>query len=84
MKIHVRPFAAFRELLGSDHLELEVDDDATAESVFRNLFADRTDIDALIRSTMFAVNRDYVDGNHALHDGDELSLLPPVAGGRPA
>ena len=77
----MRPFAAFRELLGKDVLELDVDDDATAESVFRNLFSDRTDIDNLVRSTMFAVNRDYVDGNHTLREGDELSLLPPVAGG---
>ena len=62
----MRPFAAFRELLGNDVLELDVDDGATAESVFRNLFSDRTDIDNLVRSTMFAVNRDYVDGSHTL------------------
>ena len=28
-----------------------------------------------------AVNREYVDGQHELHDGDEVAVIPPVAGG---
>lgn len=28
-----------------------------------------------------AVNRDYVDADTVLHDGDELALIPPVSGG---
>jgi molybdopterin converting factor small subunit len=28
-----------------------------------------------------AVNREYVDGETVLRDGDEVSFLPPVAGG---
>jgi molybdopterin synthase catalytic subunit len=29
----------------------------------------------------YAVNRQYVDRDHALSDGDELAIIPPVSGG---
>jgi MoaE-MoaD fusion protein len=29
----------------------------------------------------YAVNRQYVDRDHALRDGDELAIIPPVSGG---
>jgi molybdopterin converting factor subunit 1 len=28
-----------------------------------------------------AVNREYVGADHELHDGDEVAVIPPVAGG---
>ncbi len=30
---------------------------------------------------LFAVNNKYVDGDYALREGDELAMIPPVAGG---
>lgn len=82
MKIRVRAFAAYRELLGASEMEVEVASDATPRAVLRQLLADRTEAAQLERSTLFAVNRDYVDPDAPLTEGDELSLLPPVAGGR--
>ena len=29
----------------------------------------------------FAVNQEYVSSDHPLQDGDEVALIPPVAGG---
>lgn len=81
MKIRVRAFAAIRELLGRDAFELEVANDATPASVLRELLGERADIATIERSTLFAVNREYVDSGSSLNEGDELSLLPPVAGG---
>jgi molybdopterin synthase catalytic subunit len=37
--------------------------------------------DAALRTAAVAVNRDYVLGEHVLHDGDEVAILPPVSGG---
>ena len=81
MRIQVRAFAAIREMLGTGEMELDVGDDATPSSVFRQLLEGRDDVDAIMRSTRFAVNRDYVEADTPLSDGDELSLFPPVAGG---
>jgi molybdopterin synthase catalytic subunit len=37
--------------------------------------------EAILRTAAVAVNRDYVRGDHVLHDGDEVAILPPVSGG---
>jgi molybdopterin converting factor subunit 1 len=81
MKIRVRAFAAYRELLGCEEMTLDVSSGATPRSVFRQLLGDQPHAERMERTTLFAVNRDYVDPEATLQDGDELSLLPPVAGG---
>lgn len=35
----------------------------------------------LMRCLAVAVNREYAKAEDALHDGDEVALLPPVSGG---
>ena len=85
MTIRIRAFAIYRELLGRDVIELDLpSDDAhpvTPRAVFEHLFHDRSDLARLLRATMFAVNKEYVGGDAVLSSGDELALIPPVAGG---
>ncbi len=81
MTIRVRAFAVYRELLGAESVELELPDGATPRTAFERLFRGRSDLPRLLRSTMFAVEREYVAADRPLRDGDELALLPPVAGG---
>ena len=83
MTIRIRAFAIYRELLGRDVIELELPDDGTATPriAFERLFHHREDFGRLLRSTMFAVNKEYVGGDEPLSAGDELALIPPVAGG---
>lgn len=85
MTIRIRAFAIYRELLGRDVIELDLpSDDAhpvTPRAVFEHLFRDRDDLARLLRATMFAVNKEYVGGEQPLSAGDELALIPPVAGG---
>lgn len=82
MKVRIRAFAAYREILGKESLELDVPDGATVRTAFEQLFGTRPDFARLLPSTMFAVNREYVGGDHPLRAEDELVFLPPLAGGR--
>lgn len=34
-----------------------------------------------VGSFMFSVNSDWAERTRALHDGDELAVIPPVSGG---
>ena len=34
-----------------------------------------------MQSVVYAVGNEIVDGEHAVQDGDEIGLLPPVSGG---
>ena len=85
MTIRIRAFAIYRELLGRDVVDLELPSDAgqivTPRAVFEQLFHDRSDYARMLRATMFAVNKEYVGGDTPLAPGDELALIPPVAGG---
>ena len=82
MKVTVRTFAVYRELLGKPEFALEVPVGATALSVMEMIFGDKMEqFKGLESSTLFAINREYVKSDCVLEDGDELSVLPPLAGG---
>lgn len=81
MKVRIRAFAAYREILGADSLEVDLPEGSTVRAAFESLFAGRADFDRISRSTLFAVNQEYVSAQHPLRAGDELVFLPPLAGG---
>ncbi len=82
MTVTVRLFAVFRERVGSDSIELEVDDGATVAEALERL-AERPELTDLLERmpVRMAVNRDYADSDTQLSSGDELALVPPVSGG---
>ena len=81
MRISVLYFAVFRERLGRDTESLELPDGARLADAIAALEAKHDAIRGLRGRYRIAVNQDMVDGDPALTDGDELVLVPPVAGG---
>jgi MoaE-MoaD fusion protein len=74
MRVTVRLFAGLRERAGAARIELE--DVERVDDVWARLgLGDEPP------GLMLAVNREYVQRGHALHDGDEVALIPPVSGG---
>ena len=74
MPISVRLFAGLRERAGTGRVELE--DVARVADVWPALgLGDEPP------GLLYAVNRRYVERSQALHDGDEVALIPPVSGG---
>ena len=81
MRIEVLYFAIVRERLKLDHEAVELADGATVADA-RAAIADRhPSIASLLPRVLAAVNRTWAPDEHRLGDGDELALLPPVAGG---
>lgn len=81
IRVRVRLFAVQRELAGTREVALEMDDGADVEAVWAAL-ADRFPVLAPGRSSMrFARNGEYADPATAVHDGDEVAMIPPVSGG---
>lgn len=81
MRIHVLYFAVFRERLRRDEEEIEIGDGSTVAAAIDVLAARHADIAKLRGRFRVAVNQDFADDDHILRDGDELALIPPVAGG---
>jgi MoaE-MoaD fusion protein len=81
MRVEVLYFAVFRERLGRDAETLELPDGARLGDAIAALEARHDSVRALRGKYRVAVNQDMVDGDPALADGDEVVLIPPVAGG---
>jgi molybdopterin synthase catalytic subunit len=74
MAVTVKLFAGLRELAG--YAERELDDVTRVRDVWPALgLGDEPP------GLLYAVNRQYADPEHALADGDEVALIPPVSGG---
>jgi molybdopterin converting factor subunit 1 len=81
MRIQVLYFAVFRERLATDSEPLELPAPATVADAIAALET-RHDVIAKLRGRYrVAVNHAMADPSAALSDGDELVLIPPVAGG---
>jgi len=83
MKVQVRLFARYREAAGRDRIELEIPEGGTAESAWEAISHRFPVLGPYRPFTLFALRDDYVQADHALREGDELCLLPPVSGGAP-
>ena len=74
MRVSVRLFAGLRERAGT--ARVEVADVAQVGDVWAKLgLGDEPS------GLLYAVNREYAGPDDALHDGDEVALIPPVSGG---
>jgi MoaE-MoaD fusion protein len=76
--VSVRLFAGLRERAGVSRVEL--DDVATVADVWARL-EQLLQLGDEPAGLLYALNREYVDRDHALQDGDEVALIPPVSGG---
>ncbi len=81
LRIRLLFFAVYRDLAGTSELELELPAGATAGSAVDRLRARGGGLARLPATPVVAVNREYAPLATPLRDGDELALLPPVAGG---
>jgi molybdopterin synthase catalytic subunit/molybdopterin converting factor small subunit len=74
VRITVRLFAGLRERAGT--ARLEIDDVSRVGDVWAKLgLGDEPG------GLLYAVNREYAGPDDALHEGDEVALIPPVSGG---
>jgi len=74
MNVKVKLFASLRQF-GPDEQVMELPDRTTIDDVVHLLKIPRT-----IR-LLKIVNGEHHPADHALNDGDDLALFPPIAGG---
>lgn len=84
MRIQVLYFAFFRERLGMSEQFIEVPSGTTVGQALETLGGQHEVIAAMQGRFRAAVNQEMVTNDCALKDGDEMALIPPVAGGSDA
>ncbi len=83
IRVNVLFFAIVRERLGKRSQELEIPDGSTISDFWKALTSTHPGMDSLKAHIRTAVNMDFVEDSYTLKDGDEVALIPPVAGGAP-
>ncbi len=81
IRIECLLFGRYAELLEARALPFELPEKATAGDVVARLRSARPNGKQLPLEPLVAVNRKHVKLDTALVDGDEVALLPPLAGG---
>lgn len=81
MTIQVLLFASYREMAGTSRLEVDVPEGSTVAAVVASLRQRGGALASLPEDPPVAVNRTWAPSHTSLADGDEVALLPPVAGG---
>ncbi len=81
MRVRVHLFARYREATGQGQVDLELPEGGTVETAWSAVVDRHPQLAQYRPYTLFAVGHDYVEPDHPLKPGDELSLFPPVSGG---
>jgi molybdopterin synthase catalytic subunit len=80
MTVTVRLFASYAECLGKSAIDMELRDGATVDDVISTL-ALLPGGERLPPSPLVAVNQSYARRGTLVKQGDEVAVIPPVAGG---
>lgn len=80
MTVTVLLFASYADAVGRSTINLEVESGATVRDVIDRV-REISKTTPLPPSPMVAVNEQYASRDRELRQGDEVALIPPVAGG---
>ena len=80
MTVTVLLFASYADAFGAAALDLELPRDATVRDLVAAVQA-RPGTRAFPPSPLVAVNQHYASADVVINEGDEVALIPPVAGG---
>jgi molybdopterin synthase catalytic subunit len=81
VRVEVLYFAVLRERLKTDRETLDLPGSASVKMARATVAERHPELAPLLPQVRSAVNREMVGDEHTLCDGDELALIPPVAGG---
>ena len=79
--IRVLAFAGARDAIGHDSFELELEAPTTARALRDRICKAHERLAPYASSLRLAINGSYAEWNDLVHDGDEVAIIPPVAGG---
>lgn len=81
MQVKLLYFAVLRDIIGKRESEVTLAEGTRARDVWQLLRSGHTGLARYEQPPMVAINETWASPDDALHDGDELAFIPPVAGG---
>jgi molybdopterin synthase catalytic subunit len=81
MQVTVKLFGSIREAAGAKELAVAVPEGSTVDDLRQLLARDHPSFEEMADRLRISVNYEFVQGESALSEGDEVAFLPPVSGG---
>ena len=81
MKVHLLFFAVLRDRMRQSEGDFELEPGETVSQLAHRILTPVLGEKHFERSMMFAVNNEYVPRDYQPKPGEEIALIPPVAGG---
>jgi len=81
MRIRVKLYASFREIVGAKEEDLEFQEGTTVQTLLEDYIRRFPKMARFREHIILSVNKEYGPPGKVLKDGDEVSFLPPVSGG---
>lgn len=81
MKVRARFYAQLRDLVGSGEMDVDLAEEATVRDLLDQIYGQKPKLRPHDKSILLGAGVEFVDRNHKLKPGDEISIMPPVQGG---
>ena len=81
MNVHVQFYAQLRDLIGAPEVNVDLPDKATVGDLLAKIYEHTPTLRSLDKSILIGAGVEFVDRNHQLKPGEEISIMPPVQGG---
>ncbi|MBX3411981.1 MAG: MoaD/ThiS family protein [Pirellulales bacterium] len=81
MIVRVRMFAAARQLVGAEQVEVELTEGATVADLRQALGENYPAVASLLPQSLFAIDAEYVRDDTIVAPTAEIVVIPPVSGG---
>jgi molybdopterin converting factor small subunit len=81
MRVQVHFFSYFRDLAACSQCSLNLEKGTSLEQALVEIHAKFPNLKAMKKSTLVAVDMEYVSRDHLLCEGNDIALFPPVQGG---
>lgn len=81
MRLRVRFFAAYREIVGARELAWTAEAGETLEGLVGSLVRTYPKLAGHRDTMLLAVNQSFAPPDTVLREGDEVAVMPPVSGG---
>jgi sulfur-carrier protein len=81
MNVRVRLFAAARQIVGRETVEVALPPGGTVAQLRRSLAREYPQLAGLIESSLLALDAEYAPETSEIRPGCQIACIPPVSGG---
>ena len=81
MQLRVQFYSHLRDLAASSELQVDLPEGSVVADLLEKIYEQKTALRPADKTILVAAGVEFVDRQHPLKSGDEISIMPPLQGG---